>query len=150
MIGAFVWNLSNPLDSYHAALDLQRKNDLNRIKAALDVYYGKFDMYPLSTDSSAAKPYRIHGLSPDAAVVDWGDSWTPFMDAAPKDPDSKKNYVYYSTGQAYYLYASLDRGGKDPDACHRDGSSCDNVPQDATCGTKAICNYGISSPNVYP
>ena len=150
VIGIFFWNLLDPLNAYHMSIDMQRKNDFSKIKAALDVYYGKFQMYPLSTDTTTSKPFRIRGYSPNQLIIDWGDDWSPFLSVLPKDPDKNKNYIYYSTGQAYYLYASLDRGGKDPDACHKDGSVCDNVPDGASCGVSAICNYGISSPNVYP
>ncbi|MCL5439272.1 MAG: hypothetical protein M1268_04810, partial [Patescibacteria group bacterium] len=70
----------------------------------------------------------------------------------PSDPNKSKKYVYYSSqdGQSYYLYASLDREGKDPQACNG-GNQCTNVPANVKCGSATdICNYGATSPNVNP
>ncbi len=76
------------------------------------------------------------------------------MSVLPKDPTSSKKYVYYSTGkdgQTYYLYANLDRGGNDSQACFSTGSACSSAVSSGIgteCGGN--CNYGVSSPNVSP
>ncbi len=137
----------NPFTQFQKANDAKRKSDLSQIQKSLEVYYQDNGRYP---DNPSAADYRIKGLNGNP--VAWGLSWQPYINILPKDPNSTKQYVYYvsptSNGQGYYLYASLDRGDKDPQVCHADGSKCDNAPIDASCGR--ICNYGISSPNVSP
>ena len=82
---------------------------------------------------------------------EWGSSWKPYMDVIPIEADSSRNYAYWvdesADGQAYRLYASLDRGSKDESACFG-GNTCPNLPDGVSCG--GICNYGVSSPNVSP
>ena len=128
----------NPADQFKRARDANRKADLSQIQKSLEVYYQDREAYPLSSAD-----YKIEGL-------DWGSSWLPYMGNLPKDPVSSKNYVYFSTGKSYYLYASLDKGVDDPQACFPDGSKCNNAPDGASCGSGAVCNYGVSSPNVSP
>ncbi len=89
----------------------------------------------------------------NAVALDWGSGWAPYIDTLPRDPSGNQTYVYVvsSNGQSYWVYASLDRGGKDPKACNTNGTACSNVPEGTTCGTAGeACNYGISSPNVSP
>ncbi|MDE2590126.1 MAG: hypothetical protein KGL95_10750, partial [Patescibacteria group bacterium] len=86
-----------------------------------------------------------------AIPVPWGGTttvWQKYIEVMPKDPDPNKSYVYVvgSQNQMYWLYAALDRGVKDPDACP--GGVCNNT-QGAVCGTVA-CNFGLSSPNTNP
>ncbi len=135
----------NPVVQIQKAQDAKRKTSLAQIQKALEVYYQDNRTYP---PNPSVTDYRIKDL--DGNPVDWGNEWMPYMGNLPKDPSSSKNYVYYSNGQTYYLYASLDRGANDPQACHSDGTSCDNVPGSASCGESAICNYGVSSSNVSP
>ena len=140
----------NPFAQFQKAQDAKRKSDLSQIQKSLEVYYQDNGRYPDNPDNPSANDYRIKGL--DGNPVSWGQRWQPYINILPKDPNSTKQYVYYvsptSNGQGYYLYASLDREGKDPQVCHADGSKCDNVPINASCG--GICNYGISSPNLSP
>ena len=133
----------NPLASIQKAQDTKRKSDLSQIQKALEAYYNDIGNYPPNFGET---DYRIKGLNDN--VVAWGDPWSPYMSTLPKDPNSSKKYVYDSTEQAYYIYASLDRAANDSQACKSGGAKCDNVPGSETCG--AVCNYGVSSPNVSP
>ncbi|MBF8249684.1 MAG: putative General secretion pathway protein GspG [Candidatus Levybacteria bacterium] len=127
--------LVDPVAQIQKANDSRRKTDLNQIQKAFEVYYQDYGKYP---DSSG---YIIAGKT-------WGSPWTPYMGNLPEDPSSSKNYAYVmSNGQSYYLYASLDRGASDPQACNG-GSPCANAGL-ASCGS-GTCNYGVSSPNVSP
>lgn len=135
----------NPAAQFQKAQDSRRKSDLAQIQKAFETFYQDNGKYPDSIDN------KIKSLDEEDTAVEWGNPWLPYMGNLPKDPSSAKNYVYSSSnGQTYYLYASLDRGGSDPQACHSDGTKCDNVPVSASCGSDAICNYGVSSPNVSP
>lgn len=136
-------SIVNPAAQLQKARDARRKTDFSQIQKAFETFYQDVGRYPASNAS-----YQILRL--DNSAVVWGTAFLPYMTAVPEDPNNSKNYVYYSpNGQTYYLYASLDRGGADPQACKSDGSKCNNAPVGA-CGTGVICNYGVSSPNVSP
>lgn len=150
-----VMTILNPFSQFQKVSDAKRKSDLSQIQKALETYYQDNGQYPDNSEASdscqnlSSCPYRIKGLDINNPVVNWGQSWQPYMNVLPKEANSSKSYVYVAGGnrQSYFLYASLDRGGKDSQVCHSDGSKCDNAPDDA-CGE--ICNYGVSSPNVSP
>lgn len=136
----------DPIGALKDKNNFKKMNDLNSIKQAVEYYYGVHGKYPKYSDKDPK--YRIIRL--DGSVADWGQQWTPYMSILPRD-ESPDNYVYFSDGQKYYLYASLN---KRPGfaLCKTDGSVCDgiinnNIPPNA-CG--GICNYGISSANVSP
>lgn len=134
----------NPVAQIQKAQDSKRKTDLAQIQKALEVYYQTNRTYP---PNPAEGDYRMQGL--DGITVNWGDQWLPFIGNLPKDSNISKKYVYYSTGQTYYLYASLDRGKEDSQACNY-GNDCKRVPSANLCGSGNVCNYGVSSPNVSP
>ena len=121
--------------------DARRKSDLAQVQRALESYYQDNNKYPVVT----TVPYQ--------PGIAWGNSWQPYMNILPKDPSSSKSYVYYSNGQSYYIYASLDRGSKDPKACNG-GNACDSISVNqiptTACGGGKVCNYGVSSPDVSP
>ncbi len=153
IVGGGVIFYTDPLAQAQKANDDRRKSDLSQVQNGLEQYYKNNGSYPLSTNADKEKPYRIRGFKADHQVIDWGQDWTPYMAILPKDPKSTKIYLYVDggNGQSYKLYASLERGGKDPMACNTSGSACLGVPDGVTCGTAAdICNYGVSSPNVSP
>lgn len=136
----------NPLTSIQKAQDTKRKSDLSQLQKAIEQYYNDFGEYP-AENSEITYNYRIKRDADN--TLDWGSTGWQYMGTLPKDPNSSKNYLYHSTGQAYYIYASLDRGANDPQACNG-GDPCGNVPESGTCGDRIICNYGVSSPNVSP
>lgn len=149
LIGNAVFTL-NPLEQLQKSRDAQRKNDLAQIQRALETFYNDYGRYPENTSEYKIDKDATAGVS----EVNWGDSWVPYITTLPKDPTSGRQYVYSSDSQTYRLYASLERGGKDSNACKPDGAVCDNAPPTATfpCGSKAneVCNYGVSSPNASP
>lgn len=137
--------LVNPVAQIQKANDARRKSDLGQIQKGLEQYYNDHNQYPISTAS-----YQITGVA-------WGSQWTNgvggiiYMQTLPKDPKSpSKQYVYVSTGQSYFLYASLDNT-KDSQVCNS-GAVCTNAASltGSPCGTGFICNYGVSSSNVSP
>jgi general secretion pathway protein G len=136
----------NPVAQLQKSNDARRKGDLESLQRALELYYQDTGSYPKSSTSG----YLImNGTS----SMSWGTSWSPYMTTLPKDPTSTNSYVYFSpTGnQSYYLYANLQRGSTDPQACNA-GGACSNlttnsIPATACGGT---CNYGVTSPNVSP
>jgi general secretion pathway protein G len=138
----------NPVAQLQKSNDARRKSDLESMQRALELYYNDNGKYPASSGTT---------MYINNAVVPWGSSWTPYMATLPKDPVSTQTYVYYSpaasAGQTYYLYANLQRGANDPDACNK-GQACKSILSDPNspganaCG--GVCNYGVSSSNVSP
>ena len=126
--------------------DSRRKSDLAQIQKTLEEFYQDNGSYP----SSSANYEIVDSLG---NPVGWNTRWDPYMDLVPKDPISGKKYVYFSNGQAYYLYASLDRGTKDAQAC-KGAQGCNSLTTlgigAQTCGSAigATCDYVIISPNV--
>src|SRR5258706_11474557 len=120
ILAAGLLAILNPFSQIQKAQDGRRKSDLSQVQKALEAYYQDHQAYPSNTAS-----FQINGAT-------WGSSWAPYMTVVPKDPSSSKKYVYSSNGQSYFLYASLDRGVKDPQACSN-GTNCGNVPSGASC-----------------
>jgi prepilin-type N-terminal cleavage/methylation domain-containing protein len=141
----------NPFVQFQKGRDARRKADLNQIQKALEQYYQDHQSYP---PSSGSPLYEITDTSTTPSIiVPWGGTtpvWQKYIEVLPKDPDGSKQYQYKTdaTGQMYWLYASLDRGAKDPDACP--GGICSSNVQGLSCGTNITCNYGVSSPNTNP
>ena len=144
----------NPIAQLQKSADAKRKSDLSQISKALEAYYSDHGKYP-STNGSYELVVLPAG-SNDPIALSWGSAWEPYMDVLPKDAVVSQKYIYYTptTGsgafQSYYLYASLERGILDPQAC-TGAAGCPNVPSGVTCGTATdLCNYGVTSPNVSP
>lgn len=147
MIGAVIMFL-NPFSQIQKSQDAKRKSDLSAIQKSLELYYQDTGRYPPST-----LDFKI---SSNAQSIDWGAAWQPYMAKVPVDPVSTKRYVYFTppaaNGQTYYLYASLDRGAQDPQACSS-GNACTSItgvgfPGSNACG--GVCSFGVTSPNVTP
>lgn len=145
----------NPFTQIQKGNDAKRKADLSQIQKALEVYYQDYGAYP---DRWGYVLYPITSAPGVTPVVktqkDWGSSWQPYMNVIPKDPVSAKKYIYYtSNGQSYYLYASLDRGSKDPQACSGgqcSGAGLANMNTICGSGASAVCNFGVASPDKTP
>jgi type II secretion system protein G len=135
----------NPIEQIQKSSDAKRKTELTQIQRALELYYQDAGRYPTSSTN-----YRI---TVGATTYNWGTPWQPYISRLPSDPSSGRSYVYYSpNGQTYYLYANLERGNKDTQACNS-GNACTSLsgagfPSSNACG--GICNFGVSSPNVTP
>jgi len=139
----------DPFGQLQKSNDAHRKADLESVQHALELYYQDKGGYP----TSSADFQIMNG----PITVSWGSSWSPYMTTLPKDPSLSNRYVYYSppsaSGQAYYLYANLQRGAKDKQSCNN-GNACPSIgsaagfPTGNACG--GVCNYGVSSSNVAP
>lgn len=168
ILSAMILAVMNPFAQFQKARDAQRKSDLSQVQKELEQYYQDVGKYPASNAS-----FQIIGLN--SVAVPFGTSnasnW-PYANQLPHDPDSARTYVYYATKdqQTYYLYASLERGAEDPQACNK-GGACASLslggngitqqvgspPLSSSCSKSGfslsntiICNYGVSSPNTTP
>lgn len=140
----------NPLDQMRKANDGARKSDLAQLQRALELYYQDNGVYPPSSPD-----FKLYINNTTLA---WGSAWRPYMSELPKDPNPTRSYQYYvpasSNGQTYYIYASLERGAQDTQACNS-GNACTSIssgvagfPPANSCG--GTCNYAATSPNVSP
>lgn len=127
----------NPFEQIKKANDGRRKSDLSELQKSLELYYQDNGAYPESTNGD----------------INWGSAGnTNYIPSVPKDPRSGQQYIYTSinNGEAYALYAGLERGSNDPQACTAPGKSCTfNGISISSCGA-VPCNYGVSSPNITP
>jgi Tfp pilus assembly protein PilE len=125
MIG--VISIVDPVGGIQKSIDAKRKSELAQVQRILELYYHDNGQYPAS--------------------LSFGSAWLPYSPKLPKDPNPAKSYAYKTiSGQDYYLYASLDRGAYDPQACNA-GSACVNSGG-LSCG--GVCNFGLTSSNVTP
>lgn len=154
ILSTLVLTIVDPLAQFRKASDARRKSDLGQIQKALEQYYQDNGAYPTGTPD-----YRI--TNPELTPIPWGSTWPPYLDVLPSDPESpSRSYMYVSTGQSYWIYASLERGGSDTQACKATLVACANNPLSASClcdntptqycGGNNICTYGVSSPNTQP
>lgn len=133
----------NPREQILKANDAKRKSDLAQIQRALESYYQDNGRYPTVSSNKIFT----------TTLVNWGAPWQPYMNIVPKDPVTAHTYVYYSTadGQSYVLYANLERGAKDPQACNS-GNACTSMATygvaSNACG--ATCNYAVASSDIVP
>ena len=152
IVAGALFSAINPAKRIGQANDSKRKTDLAQIQKALEQFYqdnnGK---YPTNPPTSG--DYRIVGFD---GPIGWGENWRGYMNVLPSDPNAVKQYVYVtlSNGQSYRLYASLDLGGNDSQACFPSGTECLGATGISCCvgGSKncGVCNYGVTSPNITP
>lgn len=123
-VGLFVY--LSPIAQAQKVRDSKRKTELNSLQQALELYRQDNATYPINTSD-----YQIPGAP-------WGSSWGNYMKKIPQDVNN--NYVYISDGHSYKLFASLERGSSDPQACNG-GNACNDAPEPQACG--GVCNYEI-------
>jgi len=123
----------NPLRERDRASDSRRKSDLDRIRIAMEDYYGDHDCYPTPAPGNL---FPCGGDTPS--------DFHPYLSTVPCDPDTGQGYFYYPEDTdcpSYYrMYTNL-RWEDDPViaqvGCRSSG-----------CGPDGSYNYGVSSPNV--
>jgi general secretion pathway protein G len=125
----------NPFEQLRKANDGRRKSDLSQLQKALELYYQDNNSYPVATATNE---------------IDWGGAGnSQYIPTIPKDPLRGQQYIYRPVApDGYVIFAGLERGDKDPQACNATGKTCNLHGVDAnSCGTY-VCNFGVSSPNV--
>lgn len=120
--------------------DHRRKQGVEAVKNALEIYYNDNEAYPTTNPA-------LTGGFP------WGSSLTNssgikvYMKKLPQDPKSSSgyNYVYQSDGTAYRMYTCLENSEDfdynkiTPTLAPNCGAACSNT-----------CYYGTASTNVTP
>lgn len=135
--------LPNFRSSKIQARDVQRKNDLKHIRAALDEYFKDFSAYPRSKDGKIA----ACGTSDKLVPCEWGEdvirdvrdlNYPPYINLMPRDPLYRQHsYTYISNTRNFQIFASLE-DGKDPE--YNDKVKARGL----LCGEK-VCNFGLTS-----
>lgn len=145
--------------------DYQRIRDVGDVVSALEVYHEDFGFYPPSTDDGkivacekedAKKLSELIGVPLDEALkqvfseCQWGqdslkdlsdDTYPPYLDKLPIDPQSKNgvSYYYVSTVDHFQLFASLELSDNEQ-------YKTDVLQRNLKCGSR-VCNFGKS---LYP
>lgn len=121
--------------------DARRKEDLQSVRRALEIYYSEYEVYPTAAAGS--------GLGWGAEFNN-GDTqkFRVYMKLLPKDPLSSQdqNYAYTSPdSQTFRLYTCLENE-QDPDKI------TPGVALSTGCGgvCTTSCNYGTASTNASP
>jgi len=125
--------------------DTRRKNDLEQIGRALEIYYNDKGQYP--DNSTDFKLNACEDLGSGPTTCDWGEEWsdengTIYTVDLPADQNVGFNYYYLSDGSYYQLYARLenDEDGAIPTIAESPAN------YGISCGV-LNCNYGIASSN---
>lgn len=132
----------NLINSLKRGRDAKRKEDLQQIQKAIEMYYEDTKYYPPVNEVGFGSALK----HPDPAIG------KTYMQKLPKDPMSAYTYQYFvdsvsgGTDNAYRIYSILENNqdegpgtknpnGYDPECC----SSCSGVDKK--------CKFGISSYN---
>lgn len=127
--------------------DATRKDDMSALQKAIDTYYQKYRIFPISSNDGKIigcfdekpKVDKSTGFPLNAVVCNWGENKFESINTMPRDPSYQKgsSYLYISNGKKYELYVSLE--GEDEVEY-----SQSVVVKNLHCGTR-ICNYGRGS-----
>lgn len=136
-------SLPNFQTSRVQARDVQRKNDLKHIRAALENYFKDFNAYPRSRDGRIL----ACGNENELRSCEWGEDlvrdirdpvYPPYINPLPRDPLSPgHSYIYISNTRNFQLFASLE--DRDDDEYNKEVAE-----RGLKCGDK-VCNFGLTS-----
>ncbi len=136
--------IGNYMSSLTKGRDSQRKNDLNQIQRALEMYYEDTNHYPVLIDSQLFGK-KFCDTSPDVNSCS-----KIYMVRTPKDPNSGYTYHYVTDGtaspQTYYVYSAIENLQDQSQGVSIKGYT----GIDSSCGTNILCRYYVSSPNANP
>lgn len=126
------------------ARDIQRKNDLKHVAAALNDYRNDVRGHSRSADGkilACGDVFESVCLWGQNAIVDPQNPEKAYIDPLPQDPSAGDghDYIYLSDGRNFQLYASLERKN---DSEYNESI----VKRSLLCGKK-ICNFGVGSSN---
>ena len=134
--------------------DGRRKQDLQSISKALEIYYNDFKHYPYASGG------KIMGCGENSTeACTWGDMWqnsnnlTLYMSQLPQDPGgSQYFYLADPQGQTYRLFAYLENTEDDKiarntngQAAYYSGTYCRIIDTVLSVNT---CNYLVMSTNL--
>lgn len=142
--------------------DSKRKENLESIAKALEMYYNDWGHYPLAETDVAHS--RMMGCGNGSEICNWGDPWsayktdvsnsTLYMPELPQDPSGfQYYYLTDSKGSYYMLFAYLENKEDSRVAKNSDGD--EGFYQNTYCKVEASggpkvssCNYLVSSLNI--
>jgi type II secretion system protein G len=135
--------------------DSRRKQDLQNISKALEIYFNDFKRYPATDDLGGIVACGVNA----AQTCQWGQTWdntsdnTLYMSVLPKDPGGS-NYYYWadSQGHSYRLFAYLEN--LEDDSVVKNAEAEATFYSDAACRivndslVDNSCNYVLTSSNL--
>lgn len=122
------------------ANDNKRKQSIEEVKNAFEIYYTDWEAYP------TANPAITGGMPWGSAFTNTAGTKT-YMKKLPTDPRSSSSYsyVYQSDGTYYKMYTCLENN---EDASY--GKITPTIAPNCGAGCGNTCYYGTSSTNVTP
>lgn len=126
------------------ARDVQRKNDLKHVRAALGDYFKDFSAYPRSEEGRILACGTSEKLKPCEWAIDTlrdlrDPAYPSYISPLPRDPQHERTYFYVSNTRNFQIFASLEEP--------RDIEYNKKVAErKLSCGKK-ICNFGVTSSN---
>ena len=128
IISGALWG--NFFSSLSKGRDSRRKQDLESVAKALEIYYNDKKAYPTALPAFG----ETFVNSDNSAVI-----YMPKLPQDPAYPASSYCYPTIADGSSYKIYAKLENRS-DPAI----------LPTLAVCGSYSDYNYGISSQNITP
>jgi type II secretion system protein G len=133
----------NLMNSLKRGRDAKRKEDLQQIQKAIELYYEDNKQYPTAQEVSFGSALK----NPDASIN------KVYMQKLPKDPSDYFTYLYVvstikNTNDGYFLYTTLENDqDSGPGTANPNGFS--NTICCLSCNTAAEkrCKFGIPSYN---
>jgi len=119
----------NFITSLKKGRDTKRKNDLDQVQKALEMYYEDNNLYPPAVN------FGVDLCHPDGCLTQ------NYMFNVPQDPKTGYNYFYESSDQTYYKIYSYIENDQD------EGPGVNQVGYGVSCGSDN-CKFGLSSSNV--
>lgn len=142
LLGIILMALPNFATSRVQARDVQRKNDLRHIRAALAEYFADFSAYPRGKDGKILACGAPEKLTPCEFAVDGlrdirDPVYPAYINPLPRDPQHERTYFYVSNTRNFQLFASLEDTGNIE---YNKAVAKRGIP----CGTKT-CNFGVTN-----
>jgi general secretion pathway protein G len=129
--------------------DTQRKNDLNQMSKAIELFNNDMGSYPTADINGVMLCPKASGLTEacgNKISAYFKNETATYMDSVPSDPTSGRVFKYFTDGSGgFILYAALENI-EDKDVVTTGGVATD---WGVECGSSTImCNYKLTETGV--
>lgn len=138
--------IGNFLTSIKKGRDSKRKQDIQAVQKALELYYADNQSYPQSPSGGVAFP--VSGY-PDLCHPTGGCNTATYMKNLPSDPSSGYNFFYVSDTKSYQIYSCLENDQDVGPGVKQAGYTSTDC-NCANSSTGDLCKFGVSSSNTTP
>lgn len=135
--------ISNFGSSFKKGRDSKRKQDLQTVQKALELYYEDYKEYPHTGNPYIPGGPLCYGPTNDCAKA-------RYIEKLPADPTSGYNFYYTSDGKTYKLYSCLENAQDLGPGVKVGTDGKQSSYPGTTCGSCGECKFGVSSSNTTP